>query len=294
MENHVPKLILVPTDFSHASSHALRYASALAERFESHLLIIYADAFIPPIDFTAAAAGEFAISRSAMVDETTEDLIKFAEQNVSTKVPYDTRVLVDSPVHAIEEQATEAGCDLIVMGTHGRTGFRRLVVGSVTESVIRTSTVPVIAVNDLTAESAGVARVLCPVTYTTQCREALLYAAALTDSRKAPLILLRTVEIGDAKETADEVLLLRRWIPPSLVDRCEVKIIPAHATSDQILAIANATHADLIALGADRSIGVGDTLRGTVADRVVQHAGCPVLTVSDVAVPAPTEVASVY
>ena len=280
MEPFAPKLILVPTDFSQAAGHALRYATALAERFDAHLLIVYADAFIPPIDFTAAAAGEFALSRAAMVDETTEELVRYAEQNVSPRVPYDTRVIVDSPVRAILDQASEAGCDLIVMGTHGRTGFRRLVVGSVTESIVRMSTVPVIAVNHLTRESAGVGRVLCPVSYTDECRAALRSAASLTDNRRAPLILLRTVEVGDAKETTNELMLLRRWIPADLVDRCEVKIIPAHATADQILAIANATHADLIALGSDRSAGLGDTLRGTVTDRVVQHSGCPVLIVS--------------
>jgi nucleotide-binding universal stress UspA family protein len=287
MDASTPKLILVPTDFSRAASHALRYASALAERFGSHLLIVHADAFIPPIDFTGTAAGEFAMARSVMIDETTEELIRHAEQNVGTSVPYDTRVIVDSPVRAILEQAREAGCDLIVMGTHGRTGVRRLVVGSITETIIRTSKVPVVAVNPLTTEAGGIARVLCPVNYTEECREALQRAAALTDSRKAPLILLRTVQIGDAKETADELMLLRRWIPSNLVDRCEVKIIPAHATADQILSIANATHADLIALGADKSIGITDTLRGTVADRVVQHSGCPVLTVSNAAVAAP-------
>src|SRR5579859_5491269 len=174
MGSLTPKLILVPTDFSPASAHALRYASALAERFEAHLLVIFSDAFLPPVDFTGAAAGDFALSRGAMIDDTTEELIRFAEQNISAKVPYDTRVVVDSPVRGILDQAAEAGCDLIVMGTHGRTGVRRLVIGSVTETIIRTSTIPVIAVNTLAPESATVARVLCPVSYTAACRDALL------------------------------------------------------------------------------------------------------------------------
>lgn len=288
MESLTPKLILVPTDFSSPAAHALRYASALAERFGSHLLVIYADAFVPPIDFTGAAAGEFALARGEMIDETAEELLRFAEQNISEKVPYDTRVIVDSPVRGILEQAAEAGCDLIVMGTHGRTGVRRLVIGSVTETIIRTSSVPVIAVNALASASATIARVLCPVTYTTACREALLRAAAMTDSVNTPLILLRAIETAEGKESLEELPKLRDWIPAELVDRCEMKIVPAHATVDQILAIANATSVDLIALGAEQSHGMSDTMRGTVADRVVQHSACPVLAVSGPGVQQPT------
>ena len=288
MESLIPKLILVPTDFSPSAAHALRYASALAERFGSHLLVIYADAFVPPVDFTGAAAGEFAISRGEMIDETTEELVQFAEQNISPHVPYDTRVIVDSPVRAIHDQAAEAGCDLIVMGTHGRTGVRRLVIGSVTETIIRTSAIPVVAVNSLAPESAAVARVLCPVDYTNACRDALLRAAALTDSRGTPLILLRGVRIGDGRDSAEELQRLRKWIPEELVDRCELKIVPAQASADQILAMANATSADLIALGAEPGHGVADAMLGTIAARVVQHSGCPVLAVSGAAVAMPT------
>jgi len=286
MAPFAPKLILVPVDFGETSAHALRYAGALAERFSAHLLVIYADAFIPPVDFTGTPTATFGISRGAMIDESAEDLIRYAEQNISPAVPYDTRIVVESPVRAILDQAAEAGCDLIVMGTHGRSGVRRLVVGSVTETIMRTSSAPVIAVNALSTESAGVARVLCPVTYTEACRNALRRAAALTDSRKAPLILLRTVTANDARGTADELMRLRAWVPPELVDRCELKVIPAHATADQILAMANATHADLIAIGAERGEGFADTIRGTIAERVVQHSGCPVLSANGVAVPA--------
>jgi nucleotide-binding universal stress UspA family protein len=273
-----PKLILVPTDFSSHAAHALRYASSLAERFGSHLFVIYADTFIPPVDFTATAAGEFSLSRESMIEDTGEELIRFAEENIGRSVLYDTRVVVDSPMRAILAQATEAGCDLIVMGTHGRTGVRRLVVGSVTEAIMRASSVPVLAVNQLARETGAVARVLCPVSYTNACRDALKAAATLTDDRKAPLILLRTVECGDARETVDELQKLREWIPADLVDRCEIKIVPAHATAEQILAMANATSADLIALGAEPGGNIAEILRGSVADRVVQQSGCPVLT----------------
>jgi len=109
----------------------------------------------------------------------------------------------------------------------------------------------------------------------------------MTDSASTPLILLRAIETADAKESVDELAKLHDWIPAAIVDRCEMKIVPAHATGDQILAIANATSADLIVLGAEQGHGMADTMRGTVADRVVQHSACPVLAVSGPAVQVP-------
>src|SRR5438105_4493735 len=135
------KLILVPTDMSETASHALRYASALAYRFDAHLLVIYADPAMP-------------------TDAARELLELHIERNVSPRVSYEAGVFAQSPAHAIVEQACDTGADLIVMGTHGRTGLRRLIVGSVTEAVIRRATVPVIVVNAYSSEQAALKTVV--------------------------------------------------------------------------------------------------------------------------------------
>ncbi len=153
MEPLVPKLILVPTDFSAPAAHALRYASSLAERLGARLLVVHADPFMVPIDFTAAAAGTFEIVRDSMIEEAREQLEGHAEQCISRGVPYDTRVLVGMPVDAVVDQVREAGADLVIMGTHGRTGVRRFLMGSVTEAVVRVAPVPVITINPLTARN---------------------------------------------------------------------------------------------------------------------------------------------
>src|SRR5262245_37857541 len=125
------KLILVPTDMSETAGHALRYASALCERFHAHLLVIYADAFLPPVDL--AGVSVLPVRRDALMESAREQLELHVEQNVPPSLPYDIRVLAQSPVDAILEQACDTGADLIVMGTHGRSGFRRIILGSITE-----------------------------------------------------------------------------------------------------------------------------------------------------------------
>src|SRR5262245_59480392 len=101
MESLVPRLILVPTDFSAPAAHALRYASILAEKFDAHLLVIYADLFMVPVDFMASPAGAFDAARGAMIDEAHEQLLAHAEQCISRGVPFDTRVVVNRAAEAI-------------------------------------------------------------------------------------------------------------------------------------------------------------------------------------------------
>lgn len=283
MEPFEPKLILVPTDFSEPAAHALRYASALAERFGAHLLVIHADHFVPVVDFTATAAGVFEYSREVMVDAAREALQAHAETNIAATVPFDIRVIVGGTLEAIAAQVTESGASLVVMGTHGRTGVSRLLFGSITESVMRTCTVPVIAVTAGAPESAHVEKVLCPVSLTDASREALRRAAALVDSRRTPLVLVRSMH--------DDPLRVQRWVPRELADRCEMTRRSV-GDAEEVVMFAATAGADLIALGVEPDRTVHETLLGTFAERIVQHSRCAVLTVNAKALRTVTERAS--
>jgi nucleotide-binding universal stress UspA family protein len=280
METLKPKLILVPTDFSEPAAHALRYASALAERFSAHLLVLHGDVFIPPIDFTAAASASFALARDAMIEQAEEEIAAHAEQNVGINVAYDTRVSVGDPIDVITETARETGANLIVMGTHGRTGLARLVLGSVTEAVMRIASVPVIAVNPSTSEDAHVSRILCPVQFTQACRMALRQASALADNDSVPIQLFRGIEGRELQPSIHELIQLQEWAPRDLVSRCDLKTAPAPAPSEDILNLALATATDLIAIGIPSDRSLSENFRGTISERIVRESRCPVLTVN--------------
>ncbi|HEX6641718.1 MAG TPA: universal stress protein, partial [Thermoanaerobaculia bacterium] len=101
MEPIAPKLILVPTDFSAPSAQALRYGAALAERFSTHLLVIYADPFVLPVELTIGGAGVFVMPREELIETAREQLQAFAETNISRSIPYDVRVLIGTPIDSI-------------------------------------------------------------------------------------------------------------------------------------------------------------------------------------------------
>lgn len=280
MKPFEPRLILVPTDLSDPAAHALRYASSLAERLGARLLVIYAEPFIPSTNFTANTAGVFELSRDAMMAAARKELQQHAERNVRASVPFDLRVIVGEPPDAIVAQVTESGAELVVMGTHGRTGMSRLMVGSVTEAVMRIVPVPVIAVNPLASDTAEMEKVVCPVNFTPACREALRHAAALASRSGAPLVLLHAVDDGQTEAGIEERKRLHDWLPAELADRCELKLISSTHEADRIVETAAKVRAQLIALGVTADRSATEPLLGTIAERVVQRSGCPVLTLN--------------
>lgn len=280
METFRPKLILVPTDLSETAAHALRYASALADRLDAHLLVIHADSFIPAVDFTAVPASSFDLAQQQLIDQARESLEKQTEENVGRNVPFDIRVVVGSPVNAIVSQARESGADLIVMGTHGRSGLGRLLFGSVTDAVMRMAPAPVIAVSPTSLETGQVRRVLCNVTFEPTCIQALRCAADLTQNPYSELLLLHLVSDLRLQDTIDDLVRLENWVPEDLAERCEFKILPDRSGDRRITAFAKVRAIDLIALGVRSDRSIAEFLGGTLAENIIRQSGCPVLAVN--------------
>jgi nucleotide-binding universal stress UspA family protein len=274
-----PVRILVPTDFSETATHALRYASDLARRTGARLTVVYADAFIPPVDYTATVGGWDEYSFVQLKARAEEQLKKDARANIDPSVPYDTVVRVAPPLEGILAQARESGAGMIVMGTHGRTGFRRLIIGSITEAVMRKAEVPVIAVPPGSDRKSTIRTIVCPAIYNDQCHDALAFAAAIAPA-DAKFVVIRATPADDIVETADDLFELRAWIPESIATRCELKMFGSGHVAGQIDGYAEKAEADLIVVGEPANRSASDLLYGTFAARVVQHSHCPVLTVN--------------
>jgi len=132
------KLIVFPTDFSSASDAAMHYATSLARDAGAKLLIVHVEE--PPL---AYGGGELYYG---IPDPDRGDLTKMLDELTPSDpaVPYEHRMLLGEPATEIVRLAEEQAADLIVMGTHGRTGLKRLLMGSVAEAVVRRSACPVL------------------------------------------------------------------------------------------------------------------------------------------------------
>jgi nucleotide-binding universal stress UspA family protein len=137
--------ILVPVDFSTASDHAAHYAVALARQLGAAIELIHVWE-IPVYTFIdgAVMVGPETITR--VTGDLQTKLDQLAARHRDHDVTITAHLLEGVPEREIGAHAATAGFDLIVMGTHGRGGLARMILGSVAERVVRTSTVPVLAV----------------------------------------------------------------------------------------------------------------------------------------------------
>jgi nucleotide-binding universal stress UspA family protein len=148
--------ILVPVDFSECSRAALDHASVLAKSFGATIDLLYvweAPAFVAPEAMVGAAGTTQTLSQLASEQAETA-MREFTEKAKTEGVEIlTTRVEQGDPARTVVDVAERDGYDLIAMGTHGRSGFAHLLLGSVAEKVVRRSSCPVLTVR--TAEKSG-------------------------------------------------------------------------------------------------------------------------------------------
>jgi nucleotide-binding universal stress UspA family protein len=286
MKPYAPRRILVTTDFSDLSTLAVRHAAAWAQRYRSELVVLHTEEH-PPL------TGDFALANylSEITEATREAATEELAQTVMLHVPFDVRVtrelVTGSPAHVIEEYAAAHDIDLVVLGTHGRGGLARFLMGSVAESTLRLAQHPTLIVRQPshhpeTSEMPHVRHVLCPVNYTDVARDAFAHAAAVAQRFCARLTVVFTCE---AEERRHESLQcaedrLRSWLPAEAGAEYEVHPVVRHGNAAaEVIALARETAADLVVIGAQHRRFVDTTVLGVTTVRVTRHAPCPVLVV---------------
>ena len=268
--------IIAPVDFSELSAHALRYAFMLASRWEAGLTAAYADPFTPPPYFTqhrlAALKLEFEQAK-AESEEALREFVAAALGHAGRAVT--VRVAEALPADGIHRMAAETAADLIVMGTHGRSGVNRFLLGSVAERVLRESSIPVLTVGARSSHPTGIREILCPVNDTPAARRALAWATALAARFGASVTALHVQEPAGAHPIED----LCAWLPEQEKRACTLREL--HREGDaagEIVAMSRESGCELLVLGSEHRAFFDSTVVGATVARVVRHARCPVLT----------------
>jgi nucleotide-binding universal stress UspA family protein len=291
--------VLCPVDFSDASKHALDHAVMIAAWYRARITALHvrhpAVLAEPPILFA-----EFAGDAAATLEDAEVRLHDWLCPVRAAGVPCDVMVVDgSSPAARIVDAAERIGADLIVMGTHGRTGFERLLLGSVTEKVLRTTRRPVVTVPPPSVSTSILPfkRVLCGVDFSEASIEGLRLAASIATESDSTLTILHVIEPpqgSDSLETLpfdmvsyraavqeDATKRLVALISDDLRQACRPETRIAQGRPyEQILAAAADGHADLIVLGVHGRNAVGLALFGSTTNQVVRRASCPVLTLN--------------
>lgn len=267
--------VLCPVDFSDLSGYALRYALELAKCGGAKVVALHAAWWEAPVYFTESRVTELQREFRKALVEAERRLHAFIGAHAGPGTRVDAVVREALPADAIRQAAAETGAQLIVMGTHGRSGWNRWTLGSVAERVLRESTVPVLTVRNELARP--IRRILCAVSDTSESRSALALASELGACFEAEITALH---VNEPRQQAP-IPNLCAWIPVERRARCNIReMVRDGDAAQQIIQAAAAEDFDLLVIGAPRRRFFDGMVLGTTTLRAVRHAPCPVLTVS--------------
>jgi len=285
------KKILCAVDFSPGARQAMSTAVRLANVYEAELVLVHAW-YLP-----AALAGEYTYPADIVTEMTNEAhrgldaAIAEATNLGATRV---TAMLTQGmPWQQIVDAAkADPGFDLIVTGSRGRTGISRVLLGSVAELVVRHAPCPVLTVHPQN-EPKPFAHALCPVDFSPSSRAAAELAIELAQPGGAGVTLLHVIDAAFAsgelrsreiyrdvdRKAAD---LLHAWAR-ELSAKASVRVTQQTrigSPGSELLAALDADRTfDLVVMGSHGRVGLPRLALGSVAEKTVRHAGCPVLVV---------------
>ncbi|HKE13903.1 MAG TPA: universal stress protein [Kofleriaceae bacterium] len=295
--------ILVGTDFSGEAEIALEHAVRIARHVGAELLLAHAGSVIDTADAAlapeSAALLEYERIVAQHVAENREHLAQLVDRVRSRGVDASEQIVEGFPDTGISEAADELDADLVVIGTHGRTGLKRLLLGSVAERVVRLCRRHVMVARPTAdGEAAGYRRILVPTDFSPRAELALEIALELADPAGEVELLhawslpALTGSLVPSRASESALEPVRASLAAGARDKGEA-LIARHPTPATVaLTIVNdqaaraigeraATGHDLIVMGGHGRRGLRRLILGSVAEATVRHAPCSVLVVHE-------------
>lgn len=296
------KRVLCAMDFSEFSLDALRHGVVLAKWYDAELRLVHVYEPAPTLIPVKGPPGDLPLTQPVDVDELADGLRTFCEPVLGSAGRNVELVLKEGkPAREIAREAESWPADLLVLGTHGRSGFERLFLGSVTEKVLRTTRVPLLTIPPPVHEpgSPRLKTILCAVDFSAASERALQYALSLAKEADARLIVLHVIEdsLGEAgAETLGHLSLseyhrqvegealkrLRAAVPDDarVWARPDERVVKGRAYK-KILDTVAGESVELVVMGVRGRSALDRLVFGSTTHRVIREAGCPVLTLHD-------------
>ena len=290
--------ILCPIDFSDFSLDALRHGLVLAQWYSAQLTLFHVYQVSQPLPVEG-----FPVSVPVFVDadpnKLADEVRRFCAPLLGASgQSVEIVVRPGDAAKEIRHEAERLPYDLVILGTHGRSGFERLFLGSVTEKVLRSTHVPVLTIPPPVREPGSplYKTILCPLDFSDASIRALEYALSLAQEADARLILLHAIEdvVSDIGAHAlghrsvseyyqllekDAVTRFKAVVPDDarVWSRPEERVVKGRAYQEILKVVAD-EEVDLVVVGVHGKGVVNRLVFGSTTHRVIREAGCPVLT----------------
>ncbi len=290
------KFILCPIDFSEFSARAYFQALSLAEHYQAKLVVQHIVEIwrYPSVSFATSVKihDEFC---EMLRERGREQLAEFVKKHTGRRTQPEQVVNQGMAPDSVLSFAEVEKADLIVMGSHGRRGYDRLMLGSVTDRVMRRAPCPVLAVchapegqestNQERSHVQHFGRILFCTDFSEDSKRALNYAISITQTYGAHLTLLHVLEetsnpIKAEEATARALEKLDELIAPDLRKTLRIKAaVRIGKPYRQIVQLAQEAQMDLVAMGVHGGGAMDSSLFGSTTYRVMQLGCCGVLAV---------------
>jgi nucleotide-binding universal stress UspA family protein len=279
------KNILYATDFSEASRAAIPFVAAIARRYGSKVFAAHVWA---PLPYSMVSPGTLSVFETKEESDAREALEKFINvrelQGLSITMILKGGNAVTELSHVVRQQRI----DLVILSTHGRTGFKRLLMGSTAEELFRSLPCPVLTVGQNIARrfdtQSEITKILFPTDLSHESGAVFPYLAALAGEFGASITLLHVAPWDDHRHPAamDEPDSLRsamyRMFCSQLDPCCEASLlVEAGDPVERILSHAHMDKFDLIGFGVRKAEEITTHFRNTIPYKVVLESECPVL-----------------
>jgi nucleotide-binding universal stress UspA family protein len=284
-----PKNILCAVDFSEISIDALRYAIALARRAGGSVHVLHAWVPMVPVSAGAVDVDETLIDRIAA--DLERPLRELAAAHQDPRVVLTTEARIGDSASTIVSRAEARGADTIVVGTHGRSGLPRVILGSVAERVVRTATTPVVVVPPRRDGAAAFAdrplrTILCPVDFSVASDLALRAAIELAEASGARVTALHCYDPAglEGTERATTEKALQHDLDASIHRYAErgaplAALVRAGVPYAAIVDAVRELDADLVVMSTLGKSGLAHFLLGSVVERVIRSSPVPVMAI---------------
>ena len=293
--------ILCPVDFSDMSRHALDHAVAFARWYKARVTVLHAHQIAMP-NLGMPYVGPTSLEPFVLTETDRRELLDRLDEYVAAdraSSGVDIETVIDEAVSApaaILQHASTDNADLIVIGTHGRSGFDRFVLGSVAEKVLRKSCCPVLTVPPHIPEAVprrldAMERIVCGIDFSASSLRALEYASSLAAQSGARVTVLHVLDVPPAGADLSGLAGFRAALFNDAHHRLDEAItiaVPQGVPTDslllagksyrELLRVAGEQDANLIVLGVQGHGIIDRAFFGSTADHVVREAACPVLT----------------
>jgi nucleotide-binding universal stress UspA family protein len=293
--NETPKKILVATDFSASADRAEQLALALARRLSAELHIVHVRVILD--DPHMAEEHQLELEKLLSITDVATESALARSGAGETEISVESHLVrgISAP-EVISETAVGLGCDLVVMGTHGRRGIKHFLLGSVAEAVVRSVDIPVLTVRpDAAIPTGGPGRILVPHDFSEPSAMAVRTAASWAQVFDAEVSLVHVVEpvaypeFYNINVVSEDVLAKLRDRATEALDRAASELLGARPASTQVLigraadtivSEAASGACDLVVMGTRGLSGLEHLVLGSVAEAVLRRCPVPLLTVS--------------